>query len=267
MYKLAIIGAGSMATAIVKGLISKEIYKPSEIIFLSRTQEKLEEQKKELGIAITTSYEELKEKISDEAFLLLGVKPQVMPTALESLIGIKKSHKLISVAAGVRIENIEKVFPDNEIFRIMPNTPSQISKGASALSSNKNALEKNTLHVKKMFSSIGICVEVEENDLDAVTALSGSGPAYIFLMTEAMSQAAIKLGLNAEVAEALARQTVYGAASLMIESGESAQVLRKKVTSPNGTTQAGIENFQANAFEEVVFKALEAAKNRSIELH
>ncbi len=265
-FQFAVIGAGAMATAIVKGLLNKNIYKASEIIFLSRSQEKLEKQNKELGIAITTSYDELKKQVADDAFLLLGVKPQVMPIALEGLIGIKDSNKIISVAAGIKISTIEKKFPENKIFRVMPNTPAQISKAASAVSYNAKSSKESIAKVKEIFSAIGICVEVDEKDLDAVTALSGSGPAYVFLMTEAMTNAGIKLGLSKEVAETLARQTVYGAASLMIESGESAQDLRKKVTSPNGTTQAGIENFQANNFEEIVEKALSAAKNRSIEL-
>lgn len=263
--KFAVVGAGAMATAIVKGLLSQNLYQASEIIFLSRTQEKLEKQREELEVSITTSYEDFKKQINDDAFLLLAVKPQVLESALKGLKGIKATNKLISVAAGKTISNIENYFPDNEIYRVMPNTPSQIMKGASAFCTNTKA--KNKEKILEIFSAIGACVEVEERDLDAVTALSGSGPAYIFLMAEAMTNAAIKLGLKNEVAKKLAYQTIYGSACLLEESQEKAEDLRAKVTSPNGTTQAGIESFQANGFENIVFEALNAAKKRSIELN
>lgn len=252
-----------MCLAIVRGLVKSKTYLPSEILLCSRTDSKLAKIKEELGVNVTSSKDDFKKQISDDTFIMLAIKPQQFEEVLQDLSGIKDTNPLISVAAGVKIKTIEKAFPQNEVYRVMPNTPAQVSKGASAISSNS---QKNLDKVQEIFSAIGACAVVEEKDMDAVTALSGSGPAYIFLMTEAMTNAAIKLGLDAKTAETLARQTVYGASSLMIESGESAEALRKKVTSPNGTTQAGIENFQANNLEEVVFKALEAAKKRSIEL-
>lgn len=266
MIKFAVIGAGAMGSAIIKGLINNKTFAAADILVCDLDKARLEIIKKELGIQVTQSYSELKESISDQASIMLAVKPQVFDKVLASLEGIKNSNALISIAAGIKIETMEKAFPENEIFRVMPNTPAQVLKAASALSYNSKAKKEAIEKVKEIFSAIGICVEVAEKDLDAVTALSGSGPAYIFLMTEAMTQAGIKLGLNQEVAEQLARQTVYGASSLMTESGESAQDLRKKVTSPNGTTQAGIENFQANNFETIVEEALNAAKQKSLEL-
>jgi pyrroline-5-carboxylate reductase len=264
--KFAIIGAGAMGSAIVKGLINNKIFKPSEILLCDLDEIKLNELKTQLGVEITSSYDKLKSSLEEDALVILAVKPQVFDKVLETLVDISNSIKLISIAAGKTISAIEKYFPENEIFRVMPNTPAQISKAASAISFNKLASKISIDKVIDIFSAIGICVVVEEKDLDTVTALSGSGPAYIFLMTEALTKAGEALGLKADVAEQLARQTAYGAASLMIESGESAQELRKKVTSPNGTTQAGVENFQANNFEDIVFQALEAAKKRALEL-
>lgn len=264
--KFAIIGAGAMGSAIVKGLINNKIFKPNEILLCDLDETKLNELKTQLGVEITSSYDKLRSSLVDDALVILAVKPQVFDKVLETLVGINNSIKLISIAAGKTISAIEKYFPENEIFRVMPNTPAQISKAASAISFNKLASETSIEKVINIFSAIGICVLVEEKDLDTVTALSGSGPAYIFLMTEALTKAGEALGLKADVAEKLARQTAYGAASLMIESGESAEDLRKKVTSPNGTTQAGVENFQKNNFEGVVFQALEAAKKRAREL-
>ena len=263
----AVIGAGAMGSAIVKGLLKNKIYTADEVLLCDLDEEKLSQLKNELKVQTTNSYDEFKNSLSDQAMIMLAVKPQVFEKVLESLEGIKTSNPLISIAAGKKISSIEKFFPENEVFRVMPNTPAQISKAASALCGNTKATEATMAKVKEAFSSIGICVEVEEKDFDAVTALSGSGPAYIFLMTEAMTKAGEKLGLSPEVSEKLAYQTVYGAASLMIESQEKAQNLREKVTSPNGTTQAGIENLQANKLENTVFEALNAAKNRSIELN
>jgi pyrroline-5-carboxylate reductase len=264
--QFGVIGAGAMGSSIVKGLISKKIFKANEILLCDLDDDKLNSLKAEFGVEVTSSYEELKSLISNSALIMLAVKPQVFQKVLESLNGIKTTNPLISIAAGKTISSIKEIFPNNEIFRVMPNTPSQISKAASAISYSDNASKENRKKVKDVFDAIGVCVEVDEKDLDAVTALSGSGPAYIFLMTEALTSAGIKLGLNTEIAETLARQTVYGAACLMIESNESAHALRKKVTSPNGTTQAGIENLQANDFEKTIEKALTAAKERSIEL-
>ena len=148
----------------------------------------------------------------------------------------------------------------------MPNTPAQIMKGASVLAPNAKCNTAQIQNCKEIFESIGLAIVLTEDKLDAVTALSGSGPAYVFLMIEAMTEAGVKLGLDEASAKALARETVYGAASLVKESGEEASELRKKVTSPNGTTQAGLENFTKNNFKEIVHQALKAACDRSIEL-
>ena len=262
--KFCCIGAGAMGAAIIKGLVSNKTFNASEILVLDLDQEKLASLKKELGINTAQDYNELKEQINPDTFIMLAVKPQVFDKVLESLSGIK--NPLISIAAGIKIEAITKVFADNSVFRVMPNTPAQILKAASALSYNSKASIEEIEMVKKIFSAIGVCVEVEEKDLDAVTALSGSGPAYVFLMCEAMTQAGIKLGLSEDTATKLARQTLYGASNLMVETQEEAKALREKVTSPNGTTQAGLENLIKNDFNEVIATGIEAAFKRSQEL-
>jgi len=265
--KLAFIGAGAMGSAIAKGLVHNKTFMANEIIFCDLDEKRVDTIANELQVQTTNCYDRLKTNLDDNALIILAVKPQVFEQVLASLQGIKDSNILISIAAGKTIESIEKVFATNEIFRVMPNTPAQVLKAASAISANTKASKTNLEKVKEIFNTIGVCVAVNEKDLDAVTALSGSGPAYVFLMTEAMTQAGIELGLDAQIAETLARQTLYGAASLMIESQESAKALRDKVTSPNGTTQAGIENLEANDFRTVILEALQAAKARSLELN
>jgi len=173
---------------------------------------------------------------------------------------------LISVLAGTKISKFQKRFPQNPIIRVMPNTPSQIMKGASGIAANSNCSEQNIKTVQAMFDAIGLAVVVEEKDLDVVTGLSGSGPAYVFLMIEAMAEAATKLGLNEEAAQALALQTVYGAASLAKISDKTPGELRVQVTSPNGTTAAGLDSLEKNGLKEIVFRAVAAAKARSEEL-
>ena len=185
---------------------------------------------------------------------------------MENLDQLPETITLVSVLAGTKIKTFEDKFPKNPIIRVMPNTPSQISKGASVLAPNANCSEAQIQNCKEIFESIGLALVLSEDKLDIVTALSGSGPAYVFHMIEAMTEAAVKLGLDEDSAKALAIQTVYGAASLVKETGEEAADLRVKVTSPNGTTQAGLESLYKSNLKEVMFKALEAAKKRSIEL-
>ena len=157
-------------------------------------------------------------------------------------------------------------FPENPIIRVMPNTPAQIGCGASALAPNSICKSKDLERAQEIFSALGLATIVEEEDLDLVTALSGSGPAYVFYLVEAMAEAASKLGLERSKAEALALQTVFGAGTLAAQSERSPSELRAQVTSPNGTTAAAIESLEKNGFKETLFRAVSAAKQRSQEL-
>lgn len=265
---LIIIGAGQMGSAIAKGLIKTKFCAAANIHLYDLDSSRLAKLQEEFGFGILNTIKDIENKLTDDSTILFAVKPQNIDALLEEIKSFDISSKalLISILAGTKISKFENYFPNNPIIRSMPNTPAQISKGATAISANSkcNIQQKET--AKTIFNTLGITVEVTEDQLDAVTALSGSGPAYIFLLTEAMTEAGIKLGLDEATAKALARQTVCGGACLMTESGEEASTLRERVTSPNGTTHAALENFKANNFKDIVYKALEAACKRSEEL-
>ncbi len=198
--------------------------------------------------------------------ILLCVKPgQVLPVLEEA--APQGSKLFISIAAGVPLGKMEALVSGRHRFiRVMPNTPVLVGKGASAFARGRAATDEDAALAAELLGSVGIAFEVAEDQLDAVTALSGSGPAYVFLLVESLVAAAVDQGLDADLAEALAVQTVSGAARLLEQSGEPPGILRENVTSPNGTTFAALESFRANRFGEIVAEALAAARNRSIEL-
>lgn len=264
--KITIIGAGQMGSAIAKGLAKSELLKADDITLFDLAEDKLKSLNQEFGFAYSTSLSDSITELNQDGVLIIAVKPQNIDELLNQLSELSKTVTIVSIAAGTKISAFEKTFPENPVIRVMPNTPSQIGKGASVLAPNSKVSQEQITQVENIFKTLGVAVTLSEEKLDAVTALSGSGPAYIFLLTEAMTEAGIKLGLDAGAAETLARQTVYGSASLIIESGETASVLREKVTSPNGTTQAALEKFAELDLKNIVFQALEAASNRSQEL-
>lgn len=265
---LIIIGAGQMGSAIAKGLLKSGFAEAKNILLFDLDAQKLANIEKEFAFKTCTAISDLANAIKDESIIIFAVKPQNIDELLVEISSFKipQSALLISILAGTKIAKFAKYFPENPIIRSMPNTPAQISKGATAISPNKTCLPSQIQLAKTIFETLGIVVTLDEDKLDAVTALSGSGPAYVFLLTEAMTEAGVKLGLDEASAKALARQTVCGAACLMTESGEEASTLREKVTSPNGTTYAALESFKANNFKEIVSRALDAACKRSKEL-
>lgn len=257
-----------MGSAIAKGLLKSGFAEAKNILLYDLDAQKLAILEKEFNFQTCMAISDLEKFISASSIIIFAVKPQNINELLEEISTFKtpQSVLLISILAGTKIEKFAKYFPANPIIRSMPNTPAQISKGATAISPNKTCLPSHIQLAKTIFETLGIVVSVDEDKLDAVTALSGSGPAYVFLLTEAMTEAGIKLGLDEASAKALARQTVCGAACLMTESGEEASVLREKVTSPNGTTYAALESFNSNNFKGIVHQALDAACKRSKEL-
>jgi pyrroline-5-carboxylate reductase len=256
-----------MAEALIKGVISAGVYIPENILISDIRPERLEFLAGEYGII---TFQENSELASQVDTLVLSVKPQTMTDALESIKDAVSSVKLvISIAAGIKVKKIASALGDIAIVRVMPNTPALIGEGASALYGNEQAkplLEK----ALTIFSSVGRAVVVEEEGLiDAVTALSGSGPAYYFLLMEEMIKAGVELGLPEDVAKDLVLQTAKGAGLLASEAdkrGESPAVLRKKVTSPGGTTEAALKKFTEGNFGPLVTAALKRACERSREL-
>ena len=255
-----------MGSAIAKGLVRSHKYSAKEICLHARNKDKLQKLQDEYNFNYDLSLESALKNLDPDGILIFGVKPQGIKAVLDNFPRIPKTITIVSILAGTRIETFEEKFPHNPIIRVMPNTPSQISKGASVLAPNNKASKEQIQNTKEIFESIGLAMVLDESKLDTVTALSGSGPAYIFLMIEALTEAAVKLGLDETSAKALSTQTVYGAASLVKESGEEASILREKVTSPNGTTQAGLNSLYNSNLKEIIYKALKAAHDKSVEL-
>ena len=267
MGTIGFIGAGNMAEALIKGINNAKLYQPKDVLISDIRKERLDLLKKEYSVTPAKDNCELADGADT---LILSVKPQNMVDVVTGIKGAVKSDCLvISIMAGVRIVKISSVLGDIPIVRVMPNTPALIGEGASALFANTKAkplMDK----AMKIFSAVGRTVIVDSEDLiDSVTAVSGSGPAYFFALMEEMIKAAIDLGLSEKIAKNLVLQTARGAALLAVERdkfGEGPAELRRKVTSPGGTTEAALKVFAAREFGQLVIQALRAARDRSREL-
>ena len=265
--KIGFIGAGNMAEAIIKGVISAGIYEPCDIIISDVSQERLIYMNDAYDVVICKDNNEL---VNTVDMVVLAVKPQSMNTVFDMIgKGYPQDVPVISIAAGITTRRITGAFGDIPVMRVMPNTPALVGEGAAGIYANKKA-RPHLEDALRLFGSIGKAVVVKnEGDIDSVTALSGSGPAYFFLMMEEMIKAGIELGLDAETAKLLTLQTALGAAKLAViadMNGETPEQLRRKVTSPGGTTEAAIRVFNDDQFGAIVVLAMEKAKERSKEL-
>lgn len=267
MDTIGFVGSGNMAEALIKGIVAAKIYAPENVFISDIRTERLELLAEKYGVAPVESNAELAAKAKT---VVLSIKPQNMTDALGSIKdAIGGETLVISIAAGIKVAKIAGVLGEMAIVRVMPNTPALIAEGASALFANERA--KSLLDkALSIFSSVGKAVVVENEDLiDAVTAVSGSGPAYYFLLMEEMVKAGVKLGLPGDVAKDLVLQTAKGAGLLAVEAdknNESPAELRRKVTSPGGTTEAALKTLAANNYSRVITDALTAACDRSREL-
>jgi len=264
---IGFIGSGNMAEAIIKGIIGANLFSPSDVTISDINAERLSCMQTKYGVTVAENNCKL---VENSDIIILSVKPQTMANALADIKKTTGKKKLfISIAAGITTSYLAKNLGDAAIVRVMPNTPALVGEGASALYANKNAKSRLD-EAKVIFDAIGKAVVVENEELiDAVTAVSGSGPAYYFLLMEEMVKAAVKLGLEENVAKDLVLQTAKGSAILAIEAdkdNQSPAILRKKVTSPGGTTQAALETFAAGGFGNLVEMALKSACDRSKEL-
>jgi len=265
--RIGFIGSGNMAEALIKGIITAEVYAPADVFISDIRAERLKSLAKKYSVTPVQSNAELAANVET---LVLSIKPQNLTDALNSIQGAAKKNSLvISIVAGKRVAGIAAVLGDVAIVRVMPNTPALIGQGASALFANRRAepaLEK----AKSIFSSVGKVVVVDDEDLlDAVTAVSGSGPAYFFLLMEEMIKVGIELGLSEEIAKELVLQTAKGAGMLAVEadkSGEGPAVLRQKVTSPGGTTEAALKILAEAKFGSLIAAAVRKARERSQQL-
>lgn len=262
---IAFIGAGNMATSLIMGLLNKGAT-PSRIAAYDIDADKLSELRTQCGIRTGT----LADIAKTADVIVLAVKPQVMEQVCGTLKPLLPATGcvVISIAAGIPLHKFEAwLGAQQAIVRCMPNTPALVSEGATGLFANANTSAAQAALAESILAAVGICSWLEsEEAINAVTALSGSGPAYYFLMMEAMEQAAVKMGLSAEMARAFTIQTALGAAKLAAASDVAPDELRRRVTSPGGTTEAAIKSFEAEGFRAIVEHALCAAHKRSVEL-
>jgi len=267
--KLGFLGGGNMSQAILKGLLSASVIDPKNIIVSDIESKKLNTLKKDFKINTTLNN---KEVVQNSDIIIISVKPQNVDEVLKEAIDLMLGKKLfISVAAGVPIAKIIDVLSENQpkklaVARTMPNTPALVLQGVTAISFSSHVKKGDRQIVHRIFEAVGKTVEVDEDKLDAVTGLSGSGPAYIFTIMEALSDAGVKMGLSREVANKLTFQTVLGAAQLALETGKHPGQLKDMVTSPGGTTIHGIHELEKKGVRNALIDAVEAATLRSKEL-
>ena len=264
--KIGFIGGGNMASSLLSGLIASG-HSPQHLWVSDVNPEALKSLAETLHVNTSINNADV---INAVDVVVLAVKPQILnEVAINAapLIQQKKSL-VVSIAAGISQTSLSQwLGAETAIVRCMPNTPALVLTGATALHANTQVNAEQHDLAENIMRSVGIALWVDdESDLDAVTAVSGSGPAYYFLLMEAMEKAALELGLNETTARLLVQQTALGAAKIALESSESPEQLRKRVTSPGGTTQRAIETFEQGGFTELVSKALHAAKDRSIEM-
>jgi pyrroline-5-carboxylate reductase len=266
-YELGIIGAGQMAEAIVRGLLRSGLYRPGQLIAADVSEARRQLFSGELGIKAVP---ENADAARDAKVLLLSVKPYQMQEVLAGIGAVLRPDTLVvSIAAGVRASSIERHLGGAgkwRVVRSMPNTPMLVGEGMVAIARGTHATEADLETARRVFEASADVIEVGEDKIDAVTAMSGSGPAYFFYFVEQMIRAGVEMGLTAEQAHRLASKTALGSARMLLTSPDSPQELRRKVTTPNGTTHAAISTMEERGMGDIIREAVRAAERRSSEL-
>ncbi len=263
--RLVLVGGGNMGEALISGMVRSRKWKPSQIVVTDVRPEQLERLKK--TYKVLTSVDN-RWAVRDADIILLAVKPQQMKHVLEDLGPVlRQSQLVLSIAAGITTSFIEQFLAKGiPTIRVMPNTPALVGVGAAALCRGRWARESHEKVAASILETVGTVVTVSEKDMDAVTALSGSGPAYVFYLAEALKEAGSALGLAAHVVDGLVRQTIKGSGQLLAQSHEEPQTLRQRVTSPGGTTEAALKILEGAKLKTTFVKALKRAAGRSSEL-
>lgn len=259
------IGAGNMAEALIGGIAGAGLVPAKKITATDIKPERLAYLKKKFGVSVALDATSAA-RTADVVFL--AVKPQQMETALKALApSVQKGCLVISIAAGVTAQYVGSFLKKGTpVVRSMPNLPVLLGAGAIAISAGKHAVKSHLLLAQRLFESSGTVVILPEKAIDAVTALSGSGPAYVFLLAEVLQQAGEKMGLPTELAATLARQTVYGSGKMLAELATPAAELRRNVTSPGGTTEAALRRLEAGGYASLFTEAIFSARKRAGEL-
>lgn len=261
--RIAVIGTGVMGETLLAGLIRAGT-DPATLVGADRHDARRVQLEKTYGIATAPNAE----AVADVDTVCLVVKPQdVWEVLPEIAAGIRPGTLVVSLCAGVTTAQLEAGLPEGTpVVRVMPNTPAQVDEGMAAISAGAHASADDLAHVVEIMSAVGKAIVVPERYQDAVTAISGSGPAYLFFVVEAMIDAGVMLGLPRDVATTLVTQTMFGSAKLLLESGEHPNVLRERVTSPAGTTAAALRQLEERSVKAAFIAAMEAARDRSSEL-
>ena len=261
---IGFLGAGNMAEALLRGLLRGHA-EPDRIAASGPREERMAELAERYGIFTTTDNVALVER---SEIVVLSVKPQILRRVLDQVgARVRPDALVISIAAGVPIVAIaERLRPLTRVIRTMPNTPALVDAGATAIAGGAHATPDDIALARRIFDAVGISVVLEESLLDAVTGLSGSGPAYIFLILEALSDAGVKVGLSRRTAQLLAAQTMLGSAKLLLETNEHPGRLKDMVTSPGGTAITGLHTLEHGGVRTTLMDAVEAATKRSHEL-
>jgi len=260
--RVGILGTGNMGQALIEGLIHGHVCRPEQIFCSDVRPERLKALRESYGVKGTSHNLEV---VKQSDILILAVKPQIMKQVVDEIAKYLDLTKLvISIAAGVSLEAIESCAKKElKLIRVMPNICVSVREGVSAIAGGKHTMKEDLAIAKTIFDSVGKSLFIEENLLDAVTGLSGSGPAYIFLIIDALADAGVKVGLSRNDALILASQTVLGAAKMLIETGEHPGKLKDLVTSPGGTAITGLHTLEAGGIRTTLINAVEVASQRS----
>lgn len=262
--RVGFLGAGQMAVAMAHGFVARGGVPGANILAADPFADARTRFEKEISGAQTT--DDNQAVIDQSDVVILAVKPQMMADAAKSLSKVPSKCLLISIAAGVTLDRLNSLFSTQRIIRVMPNTPCLVGLSACAFSANDDLDPEDFLLTQTLLEATGIAVQVPEKQLDAVTGLSGSGPAFVYMMIEAMSDAGVRQGLPRGIALQLAAQTVKGAAEMVLATGQHPAALKDNVTSPGGTTIAGIHELEKKGFRGAIIDAISAAAKRSKEL-
>ena len=264
--KIAVVGTGNIGGALLGGIVKSKIAAPKDVLAIDSSEEAC--QRVAAQWKVKTAPAVSAQAIAGRDLIFLAVKPHIMPAVLQELRGnLKRGQVVVSVAAGVPISFMESVVGKSvPVFRVMPNIPVMVEEGASGIAGNRATTPAQRKLVAKIFGTLGVAVSVDESQLDAVTGLSGSGPAYIYLVIEALIDGGKKAGLPHDVARRLAEQTVLGAAKMVRDSKRHPAALRDEVVTPGGTTIAGLHDLEKHGLRSTLMSAVEAATARSKEL-
>lgn len=261
--KLGLIGGGVMGEAILSRLLDASLFAPSEILVSDPQAERRTYLSTTYGVGVTAENHAPNEAT---AGVILAIKPQIVEQVAAELPTRSQTSCLISILAGVTLFRLEKLFPDRGIIRVMPNTPATVGAGMSAIAIGSQVSDQQIILAKSIFAAVGEVVELPERLLDAVTGLSGSGPAYVAIFIEALADGGVAAGLPRAIAQQLALQTVWGTAELLRQTALHPAILKDRVTSPGGTTIAGVATLEQAGFRSATIEAVKAAYQRSIEL-